>query len=289
MGILIDNGTRVVVQGITGRQGRFHTREMLRYGTKIVAGVSPGKEGESVSGVPVFDDMESALQEFPADASIIFVPAPYTEDAAMEAIDSGIRLVVIVTEHVPLHDTLRILRSARDSGTMIIGPNTPGIITPGGSKLGIMPSHIFTPGSVGVVSRSGTLTYEVVSHLTGSGLGQSTCVGIGGDPVIGTCFSDILEMFEADDATAAIVLIGEIGGRAEEEASEFIERRITKPVVAYIAGVSAPTGKRMGHAGAIIQGTAGTAKSKIRKLSDAGVRVVTRPSMIPRVIVEALG
>jgi len=289
MGILIDSKTRVVVQGITGRQGRFHTQEMLRYGTRIVAGVSPGKEGASVYGVPVFDDVETALREFPVDASIIFVPAAFAEDAAMEAIDSGIGLLVIITEHIPLHDTLRILQSAQDSGTIIVGPNTPGIIIPGRSKLGIMPSNIFTPGRVGVVSRSGTLTYEVVDRLTSNNLGQSTCVGIGGDPVIGTRFSSILEMFEADNATDIVVLIGEIGGRAEEEASTFIEKRMVKPVVAYIAGISAPPGKRMGHAGAIVEGKSGTAESKIKELSDAGVDVVTKPSMIPKAVAEASG
>ena len=289
MGILIDSKTRVVIQGITGRQGRFHTQELLRYGTRIVAGVSPGKEGESVHGVPVFDDMETALRKFTVDASIIFVPAPFAEDAAMEAICSGIGLLVIITEHIPLHDTLRILQSAQASGTIIVGPNTPGIITPGRSKLGIMPSNTFIPGRVGVVSRSGTLTYEVVDRLTSNGLGQSTCVGIGGDPVIGTRFSNILEMFETDNATDVVVLIGEIGGRAEEEASTFIEKRMAKPVVAYIAGISAPPGKRMGHAGAIVQGKSGTAEGKIKELSNAGVEVVTKPSMIPKAVVEALG
>lgn len=260
--ILLDNDTKCLVQGITGKQGSFHTEQMLEYNTNILAGVTPGKGGQDFLGVPVFNSIEEAKEETGVNSSIIFVPAKFAKDAAFESI-RHLDLVVIISEHIPVHDSLKIMNYAREMGTTVIGPNTPGIITPGVGKLGIMPTHIFKEGNVGVISRSGTLTYEVASQLTRGGIGQSTCVGIGGDPVIGTNYIDILKKFEADDDTEAIVLIGEIGGNAEENAAEFIKDNISKPVVSYIAGRTAPPGKRMGHAGAIIHGSSGTAESKI--------------------------
>ncbi|RLE55383.1 MAG: succinate--CoA ligase subunit alpha, partial [Candidatus Methanomethylicota archaeon] len=253
MGIIVDENTRVIVQGITGRQGRFHTELMLKYGTKIVAGVTPGKGGQSVHGVPVYDTITEAMEKSPADTSIVFVPAPFALDAVSEAILAGVKNVVVITEHVPVHDAIKMIALAKLKGARIIGPNTPGIITPGKCKVGIMPGSVFTPGNIGIVSRSGTLTYEIALNLTNAGLGQSTCIGIGGDPVVGLSFLDILELFREDEQTKAVVIIGEIGGDAEERAAEYIERtNYPKPVVAFIAGRSAPPGKRMGHAGAII-------------------------------------
>ncbi len=285
MPILVDENTRAIVQGITGREGSFHTKLMLDYGTKIVAGVTPGKGGQTVHGVPVYDSIEEALQKHEANASIMFVPAPFAKDAALEAIESGLELLVIITEHMPVRDTLEILAYASRKGVKVIGPNTPGVISPGKCKLGIMPSHMFSRGRVGIVSRSGTLTYEIAWAITSSGLGQTTCVGLGGDPVVGLSFVDVLKMFAEDDETEAVVIIGEIGGNMEELAAEYISKHgYEKPVVAYVAGRTAPPGKRMGHAGAIIMGRAGTAESKINAFKDAGVEVAERPSDVARVL-----
>jgi succinyl-CoA synthetase alpha subunit len=285
--IILDENTRCVVQGITGKQGSFHTEQMLNYNTKIVAGTSPGKGGQKIGELPIYNSIEEAKEEHDINASIIFVPAPFAKDAAFEAI-SQLDLAVIITEHIPVHDTMEIVEYAKREKTTIIGPNTPGIISPGVGKLGIMPTHIFNEGNVGIVSRSGTLTYEVANQVTDSGMGQSTCIGIGGDPVVGLDFADVLQRFEDDDNTAAMVMIGEIGGNAEEIAAKFINKNITKPVVAYIAGVTAPPGKRMGHAGAIIEGNSGTASSKIEALENSGVYVAERPSEIADMIWELL-
>ena len=286
--IILDENTKCLVQGITGKQGQFHTEQMIKYNTNIVAGVTPGKGGQEVCGVPVFDSIEEAKENTDVNASIIFVPAPFAKDAAFESIDH-LDLVIIITEHIPIHDTMEIMAYAKAKGVTVIGPNTPGVISPKVGKLGIMPTHIFSEGKVGVISRSGTLTYEIASQLTRAGIGQSTCVGIGGDPVIGTPYIEVLKMFEEDPETDEIVLIGEIGGGAEEAAAEFIKDNITKPVVAYIAGLSAPPGKRMGHAGAIIAGNSGTAKSKMEALVAAGVKVANKPSEIVEYIKEARG
>jgi succinyl-CoA synthetase alpha subunit len=285
--IILDENTRCVVQGITGKQGSFHTEQMLNYNTRIVAGTSPGKGGQKIGELPIYNSIEEAKEEHDINASIIFVPAPFAKDAAFEAI-SQLDLAVIITEHIPVHDTMEIVEYAKREKTTIIGPNTPGIISPGVGKLGIMPTHIFNEGNVGIVSRSGTLTYEVANQVTDSGMGQSTCIGIGGDPVVGLDFADVLQRFEDDDNTAAMVMIGEIGGNAEEIAAKFINKNITKPVVAYIAGVTAPPGKRMGHAGAIIEGNSGTASSKIEALENSGVYVAERPSEIADMIWELL-
>ncbi len=285
MGIIVDEKSRVIVQGITGRQGRFHTKLMLDYGTKIVAGVTPGKGGQSVHGVPVYDTIAEAMEKSPADTSIVFVPAPSALDAVSEAIMSGIKNIVVITEHVPVHDAIKMMALARLKGARIIGPNTPGIITPGKCKVGIMPGNVFTPGTIGIVSRSGTLTYEIALNLTNANLGQSTCIGIGGDPVVGLSFIDVLELFREDEHTKAVVIIGEIGGDAEEKAAEYIKRtNYPKPVVAFIAGRTAPPGKRMGHAGAIITGTSGTAESKIKAFNNAGVPVAEKPSDVPKLL-----
>ena len=285
--IILDENTRCVVQGITGKQGSFHTEQMLKYNTKIVAGTSPGKGGQKIGELPIYNSIEEAKDEYDINASIIFVPAPFAKDAAFEAI-SQLDLAVIITEHIPVHDTMEIVEYAKRKKTTIIGPNTPGIISPGVGKLGIMPTHIFNEGNIGIVSRSGTLTYEVANQVTDSGMGQSTCIGIGGDPVVGLDFADVLQRFEDDDDTAAMVMIGEIGGNAEENAAKFINENISKPVVAYIAGVTAPPGKRMGHAGAIIEGNSGTAASKIEALENSGVHVAERPSEIADMIWELL-
>ncbi len=297
MSILIDKSTRLIVQGITGRDGAFHAKQMVEYGTKVVAGVTPGKGGESIHGVPVFDSVAEAVRATKANASVIYVPAPFAADAVDEAVDAGVSLVVCITEGVPVRDALssyhRVAarRAANGGGhapPRLIGPNCPGLISPGLSKVGILPGHICKPGPIGLVSRSGTLTYEVVHQLTHAGLGQSTCLGIGGDPVIGTNFIDALELFEADPATHAIVLIGEIGGTDEEEAARFIKRHVRKPVVAFVAGQTAPPGKRMGHAGAIISGGSGTAAEKMAAFAAAGVPVARIPSEIPALIREQL-
>ncbi|MFZ0441056.1 MAG: succinate--CoA ligase subunit alpha [Methanobacterium sp.] len=285
--IILDENTKCIVQGITGKQGSFHTEQMLNYRSKIVAGTSPGKGGQNFGKLPIYNSIEEAREEQDINASIIFVPAPFAKDAAFEAI-SQLDLAVIITEHIPVHDTMEIVEYAKREKTTIIGPNTPGIISPGIGKLGIMPTHIFNEGNIGIVSRSGTLTYEVANQITNAGMGQSTCIGIGGDPVVGLDFADVLLRFENDDDTAAMVMIGEIGGNAEERAAEFINKNITKPVVAYIAGVTAPPGKRMGHAGAIIEGNSGTALSKIEALENSGVHVAERPSEIADIIWELL-
>lgn len=284
MVIIIDDSSKVLVQGITGHQGRFHTLKMKEFGTKVVAGVSPGKGGQSVHGVPVFDTVHEAVEETDADTSVVFVPAPFVLDAALEAMGSNISTIVIISEHVPVHDAMRIVSLSLRKQKRIIGPNCPGVASPGKAKVGILPNQIFKRGDVGVVSRSGTLTYEIVDSISQAGMGQSTCVGIGGDRVIGTIFVDCLRMFEEDEQTKRIVLVGEIGGSAEEEAARFIAEHVSKPVCAYIAGRSAPPGKRMGHAGAIVSRGTGTAKSKIKALSDAGVAVATTTVEIPRLL-----
>lgn len=283
--IILDENTKCLVQGITGTQGRFHTKEMLKMNTNIVAGVTPGKSKYRIEGIEVFDTIAQVKENMDVNASIIFVPAPLAKDAAFEAI-KYLDLVVIITEHIPVHDSMEIMAYADDMGTTIIGPNTPGIISPKVGKLGIMPSHIFTEGNVGIISRSGTLTYEFASNLTRAGIGQSTCIGIGGDPVVGSSYIDLLKKFEKDPETDTIVLIGEIGGNAEEKAAAFIKDNISKPVVSYIAGLTAPQGKRMGHAGAIIEGNTGTAKSKIEALESAGVYTSKKPSDIINIIKE---
>ncbi len=287
MGIIIDEDTKVVVQGITGQQGKFHSDFMKDYGTNVVAGVTPGKGGLDVNGVPVFNTVERARDETGANASIIFVPAPFSKDAALEAIDAGMDPVVIITESIPVQDTAKVMRMAELNDTTIIGPNTPGIITPGKSKVGIMPNHIFEEGNVGLVSRSGTLTYEIVNTMTKEGYGQSTAFGLGGDPIVGMNFIDALKLYEEDEQTEAIVMIGEIGGSAEEKAAKYIEKGYEKPVVAYIAGRTAPKGKRMGHAGAIVsEGGTGTAESKIEALEGAGVSVARMPTDIGGILKE---
>ncbi len=289
MGILVDKNTHVIVQGITGTQGSFHTKLMLEYGTKIVAGVTPGKGGTQIHSIPVYDTVEAALEKHAANASIIFVPAPFAADAALEALESRIRIIVTITEHIPIRDAVNVMKFAEQVNATVIGPNTPGIVTPGECKLGIMPAHIFKPGSVGIVSRSGTLTYEIAASLTRSGLGQSTCLGLGGDPITGLDFVEILRMFEKDRQTKAVVLIGEIGGNLEELTAKYIiEQSYPKPVVAFIAGRSAPPGKRMGHAGAIIMGKAGTAESKIEALRSAGVKVAEKPCDVARLVARLL-
>lgn len=288
MAIIVDEHTRVLVQGITGKQGLFHTRQMLAYGTKIVAGVSPGKGGQEAAGVPVYDTVKAALEKTPVDATVIFVPAASAKDAAFENIDAGIKILVIITEHIPVHDEMEIMAMARSRGTLVIGPNTFGIVSAGKCKIGIPPNQFFVPGPIGVVARSGTLTYEIVANLTANGLGQSTVVGLGGDRVVGLSFVDVLKMFEEDPQTEAVVLVGEIGGNAEEEAARYI-REMKKPVVAYIAGKSAPPGKRMGHAGAIIERGKGTFAGKVKALSEAGARVAALPFEVPGLLKEALG
>lgn len=286
MSVLVDADTRVLVHGITGHQGTVHTQGMKAFGTRVVAGTTPGKGGQSVEGVPVFDSAAEAVAKTGANASCIFVPAPFAKDAFVEAVDAGIRLAVVVTEHIPFHDMLTMYHYGRLKGARIIGPNCPGIASPGKSKVGIIPNVVFRPGRVGVISRSGTLTYEIVSGIKDVGLGQSTCLGLGGDPVVGTSFVDALPLFHDDPDTDVLVLVGEIGGTAEEEAAEYIHAHFGKPVVAYIAGRSAPPGKRMGHAGAIIARGRGTAESKRAALERAGARVADFPYEIPRLVKE---
>ena len=287
MSILVDKNTRLLVQGITGREGEFHTRQMLDYGTQVVAGVTPGKGGMEIAGVPVFNTAKEAVKTTGANTSIIYVPSRFAPDAIYEAADAGIPLIVCITEGIPTQDMIKVKAYLDQRGACLIGPNCPGVITPGETKVGIMPGHIHQPGSVGVVSRSGTLTYEVVYDLTAHGLGQSTCVGIGGDPIPGSDFIDILMLFEEDEATEKVVLIGEIGGTDEERAADFIASKMTKPVVAFVAGRTAPPGKRMGHAGAIIQGGTGTAAEKIAALEEVGVKVARYPGEIPDLVRES--
>ena len=286
MSILVNKNTRLIVQGITGNEGLFHTTQMVLYGTNVVAGVTPGKGGEWVldGKVPVFDTVRAAVDTTGANTSVIFVPARYAPDAILEAADAGIELIVCITEGVPVTDMMRVRAYLDTRDVRLLGPNCPGLLTPGETKVGIIPNNISIPGNIGIVSRSGTLTYEVLYALKGSGKGASTCVGIGGDPVNGTNFIDVLELFEADPHTDQVVLIGEIGGSDEERAADFINRRMTKPVVAFIAGQSAPPGKRMGHAGAIIEGGEGTAEDKIKALETAGVRVARHPEEIPQLL-----
>lgn len=288
MSVLVDADTKVLVQGITGHQGTVHTRQMKLFGSHVVAGSTPGKGGQSVEGVPVFDSVAEAVERTHANASVIFVPAPFAKDALLEAVDAGIRLSVVVTEHIPFHDMLTMYHYARAHGARIIGPNCPGIAAPGKAKVGIIPNVVFHPGRVGVISRSGTLTYEIVNGIKEHGLGQSTCIGLGGDPVVGTSFVDALPLFEKDPDTDLLVLVGEIGGTAEEDAAEHIRHHFTKPVVAYVAGRSAPPGKRMGHAGAIIARGKGTADSKLAALQAAGATVATFPYEIPDLVAQAL-
>jgi len=284
MAILVDSETKLLVQGITGREGLFHTEQMIEYGTNVVGGVTPGKGGEWVLGKPVFDTVKAARDATAANASIIYVPAAFAADAIFEAVDSGIKLIVCITEGIPVLDMMKVRARIDQSESRLVGPNCPGLLTPGQAKVGIMPGHIATPGNVGVVSRSGTLTYEVVYALTQAGIGQTTCVGIGGDPINGTSFIDVLQMFEEDPATEKIVMIGEIGGTDEEQAAAFIAQSMTKPVVAFVAGRTAPPGKRMGHAGAIVEGGSGTAEEKIKALTEAGVKVAEHPEQIPELL-----
>jgi len=289
MSILIDENTRVVVQGITGSEGTFHTQKMLEYKTNVVAGVTPGKGETFHLGVPVYNTVEEAVQKQRANASAIFVPPFFAADAVMEAADSGVNLIVCITEGIPTFDMIKVKQFLSKKGCRLIGPNTPGIISPGKCKIGIMPGHIHTQGSVGIISRSGTLTYEAVQQVSLQGFGQSTAVGIGGDPIVGQKFIDLLKLFKEDEETEAVILIGEIGGTAEEEAAEYIKKDFPKPVVSFIAGQTAPPGRRMGHAGAIISGGKGTAEEKMKALKEAGVLVAKSPADIGVMVKQALG
>ena len=288
MSILIDKNTRLLVQGITGRDGSFHAQRMKDYGTQVVAGVTPGKGGQDVAGIPVFNSVAEACQSAQANTAVIYVPAKFAKEAILEDIRAGIALIICITEHIPVLDMAEVAAALKKSKTRLIGPNCPGIISPGQSKVGIMPGHIHKEGPIGVVSRSGTLTYEVVYNLTRSQLGQSTCVGLGGDPIIGTRFTDVLDLFMKDKQTKGIVMVGEIGGEDEQLAAQFIKKNVTKPVVGFIAGRTAPKGKRMGHAGAIISSGDSTAEAKIRVLEDAGVTIVDFPDEIPAILTKKL-
>jgi succinyl-CoA synthetase alpha subunit len=287
--ILVDDNTRLLVQGITGKEGQFHTRQCVEYGTNVVAGVTPGKGGQEMDGIPVFNTVEQARQETGANAAMIFVPPGFAADAIMEATAASIEVIVAITEGIPVLDMMKAYHAVKSSGSRLIGPNCPGIISPGKCKVGIMPGPIHLEGSVGVVSRSGTLTYEVVDQLTKNGVGQSTCIGIGGDPVIGTNFIDALELFEADPSTSGIVMVGEIGGSAEEDAAEFIIGSVSKPVIGFVAGLTAPPGRRMGHAGAIISGSSGTAQAKIDAMEKAGITVVKNLGELGTTAVKVFG
>jgi succinyl-CoA synthetase, alpha subunit len=286
MAIIVDNDTRLVVQGLTGSEGRFHGLRNRDYGTNVVAGVTPGKGGQDVEGIPVFNTVAEAVQEAGANTTLIFVPARFAVDAIYEAVDAGIHTVITITEHIPAHDMLRVYTYIRPRGMTLIGPNCPGVLSPGKANVGIIPAEIFTEGSVGLVSRSGTLTYQIGHELTQLGLGNSTIVGIGGDPVVGSSFIDVLEKFEADPETEYVVLVGEIGGNEEEKAAAYIKEHMSKPVLAYIAGFSAPPGKTMGHAGAIISGSSGTAQAKKEALEAVGIKVGTTPTEVAQLVAE---
>jgi succinyl-CoA synthetase alpha subunit len=286
MAIIVDTSTRLVVQGITGREGSFHTLRNRAYGTDVVAGVTPGKGGESVEGIPVFDSVRDAVEETRPNTAMVFVPARFAADAIYEAVDAGLERVICITEGIPAHDMLRVYNYLRPRGVTLVGPNCPGVLSPGKANVGIIPAQIFKPGSVGLVSRSGTLTYQIGHELTQLGIGQSSIVGIGGDPVVGSSFIDVLERFEADPETEIVIMVGEIGGSEEEKAAAFIAEHMTKPVVAYIAGFTAPPGKTMGHAGAIISGSAGTASAKKEALEAHGVRVGTNPTEAAQLVAE---
>jgi len=288
MSILVGRDTRLLIQGISGNEGRFHGQQMIDYGTNVVGGAVPGRGGETVLDRPIFNTMAEAVKATDANTSIIYVPARFATDAALEAIDSGVKLVVVITEGIPVLQMVKVYRHAQYKGVRLIGPNCPGLISPGSAKVGIMPGHIHKEGRIGVISRSGTLTYEIVKELTTSELGQSTCIGIGGDPIIGTSFTDALDLFEKDPGTDAVVMIGEIGGTDEEAAAEFVKNKMSKPVVGFIAGITAPPGKRMGHAGAIISGGKGTASEKIAALNAAGIPVAQRPDQVPGLLKEKL-
>jgi succinyl-CoA synthetase alpha subunit len=289
MAILVDNETRLLVQGITGREGAFHTERMLESGTRVVAGVTPGKGGQEYQGVPVFHTVEGGVEQAGANASVIFVPPPFAADAIFESLDAGLSTVCCITEGIPVHDMMRVTDYLQTKDATLIGPNCPGVLSPEKANVSIMPRDIFAPGRVGVVSRSGTLTYQIVNELTLRGLGQSTAVGIGGDPIIGTNFIEILEKFEADPETECVVMIGEIGGNAEQLAAEYVNREMQTPVVAYIAGFTAPEGKTMGHAGAIVSGGESTAEAKSEALREAGIRAATNPSEVGELVAEAVG
>ena len=288
MAIVVDTETRLVVQGLTGSEGRFHGLRNRNYGTNVVAGVTPGKGGQDVEGIPVFNTVAEAVDAAGANTSLIFVPARFAVDAIYEAVDAGIRTVVCITEHIPAHDMLRVYTYIRPLGVTLVGPNCPGVLSPGKANAGIIPAEIFSEGNIGLVSRSGTLTYQIGHELTQLGLGNSTIVGIGGDPVVGSSFTDILERFEADDETEFVVLVGEIGGNEEEKAAQFVADRMSKPVLAYIAGFSAPPGKTMGHAGAIISGTSGTAAAKKEALEAVGIRVGTTPTEVAQLVADSV-
>jgi succinyl-CoA synthetase alpha subunit len=288
MSILVDKNTRVICQGITGKVGEFHTKGCKEYGTQMVGGVTPGKGGETVQGLPVFDTVIEAVEKTGANATMIFVPPAFTADAILESLDAGIEVIIAITEGVPVLDMVHVYERVRASKSVLVGPNCPGVITPGQCKIGIMPGYIHTPGSVGIMSRSGTLTYEAVWQTTNLGLGQSTCVGLGGDPIVGTSFIDLFRRFEADPQTESIMMIGEIGGSAEEEAAAFVKQHVTKPVAAFIAGRTAPPGKRMGHAGAIISGGKGTATEKVAALRDAGIEVADSPADMGQAMQRAI-
>jgi succinyl-CoA synthetase alpha subunit len=288
MSILIDQNTKVIVQGITGRDGSFHAKQMLDYGTKVVGGVTPGKGGQEVNGIPVFNSVKEAKDKTNCNAAVIYVPAKFAKDAMLEDIANGIPLIICITEGIPVLDMVEVKKALSNSQSRLIGPNCPGLISPGKCKIGIMPGHIHKPGDIGVISRSGTLTYEVVFNLTANDMGQSTCVGLGGDPIIGTRFVDVLKMFQEDPGTKAIVMVGEIGGGDEQLAAEYIKKHVTKPVVSFIAGRTAPAGKRMGHAGAIISSGDSTAEAKMQMLRDAGVVVIDFPDEIPQALTAGL-